>query len=125
MQNSSVCKNREAGKEGHLYDAKHCSCIFRPCDVSGCLALIKSLCVSLPISQDVGFVCVSSSSGKPDALLQGKEEKECQRESVGSETDITLTVTFNYLNKFLWVFFVHLCVRFLKLLGLIKNPDKQ
>lgn len=29
-------------------------------------------------SQDVVFVCVKY-SGKPDALLQGKEEKECQR----------------------------------------------
>lgn len=30
---------------------------FRPRHVSGCLALIKSLCVLLHISQDVGFVC--------------------------------------------------------------------
>lgn len=78
MQNSSVCENREAGKEGDLYDAKHCSCIFRPCDVSGCLALIKSLCVSLPISQDVGFVCVSSTAESQMPYYKAKRKRSAR-----------------------------------------------
>lgn len=48
-------------------------------DVTGCLEFMGTFCVSLPKkNQDV--VLRVKCSGKPDALFQGKEEKECQRE---------------------------------------------
>lgn len=99
-------------KEVDVYGDNHCSGIFLPCDERSRLALIRSHCVSLPTSQDVGvFFCVCVKySGKPDALLQGKEEKVCQGESARSETDIQLTVTFSNST-------IYLC--FLKRLGLI------
>lgn len=50
-------------------------------------------------------------SGRPDALLQGEEEKECQRRSVRSETDIKFNCHFQqYEQVFVGLLRVFVCL---------------
>lgn len=66
-------------------------------------------------------LCVSSNSGRPNALQQGKEEKECQRKS--AEVKLPLNCHFQQYEQvlvgLLVCVFVCVCVCFLKLSGLI------
>lgn len=54
----------------------------QPCDVRGVWNSLGPFFVLLPKSQEVDCVCVCvcvKYSGKPDALFQCEEEKECPR----------------------------------------------
>lgn len=58
------------------------------------MALVGCLCVSVPESQDVGFVRVEF-SGKPWNKVKG-------RKSARNESAVKSTVTFNNMSKELW-----------------------
>lgn len=114
-----LSENKKARKGGRVCGDNIVLAFFGPCDESACYVPISALCARVPKSQDVGFVCVSSTAEGQMPYYKAKRKRSAKGEVSVVKLTLNLTVTFNNMSNFLWVSFACLCVCFLKLLGLI------